>query len=466
MSERERESTFNTLNDGDVEIIDLDTQSAPANRRPGQDDRKGRPYISAALLRRRPQRILVTVCLIVVALLVLVGSSPVMRSTALGLLFPVTMKTTVFTPPAESDVNQFYIEGVPPWGQILLDGQPLNIHTDEGIGQPLPIPRGHHVLRLHAEPFGPYSCTLTIPLDPSDTCHTTKADMQVSGTWVLSFNESLATLPQVYREALVQATQAVFNAQQSSTLVQAGERYVDLKAAGHVTQATQLLRAKLRFQLLVPSPGDLPCWPSTNTTSCITQLNNCTFFCTIPYMNVLPAASISWLVQVPFRASFDYTTLDNKAVASNQPDAMPDSAADPDLATLGITWDGTHWHVRIVGPILPAGNPIGCVTTENNAPESLLLQRMSTTLVNSIISSTVFQFAATPTPADGCLLALMLTTGSNTAPLPSTTAYFLYRFGLYQAANYLAHKLWPQLPQATSSGRNLAAKMAASLFTQ
>jgi len=363
-------------------------------------------------------------------------------------------------------LNQFYVAGVPPWGQLFLDGQVMNIHTDEAVGQPLPIPRGHHVLRLQAEPFGPLSCTLSIPVEPTDTCHYTKADMQVSGTLVLTFDESLATLPTAQRVALVQATQAVLDQQQSTTFVQPGERYIDLGIPGHINTARELLRTTMRFHLLAPLHGVVACSLTAKGTSpnCATPGSDCAFFCSVPNMNSLPGTSASWLVQVPFRTSFDYTTLDNRTIASDQPDALPNATATPDLVLLGITWDGTHWHVRIIGPAIPSGNPIGCVTTENNAAVNLLLQRVNTTIHNAVISSTIIQFAASHTPADGCLLSLMLTTDNNVAPLPATTAYFLYRFGLYQAANGLAHRLLPQLPQADAYVSGLAQKMAASIF--
>lgn len=453
MSERERELTDTIHDDRDVEIIDLDARPSTSSLR------------SRFSPRQRWTRIIGTTCLIVVVLVVLLGSSPTMRSTALGLLYH---PTPLPTPPlqAETGMNQFYVEGVPPWGQLFLDGQAMNIHTDEAVGQPLPITHGHHVLRLQAEPFGPLSCTLSIPVAPTDTCHYTNADMQVSGTWVLTFNESLATLPGVQRAALVQAIQAVLDQQQSTTFVQPGERYIDLGTAGHITTARELLRTTMRFHLLAPLHGDVSCSLTTKETSptCAAQGSDCAFFCSVPNMNSLPGTSASWQVQVSFRPSFDYMMLDNRTIANDQPDALPNATAAPDLLLLGITWDGSHWHVRIIGPSISSGNPIGCVTTENNASQSLLLQRVNTTLSNTVINSTIFQFVASHTPAEGCLLAVLLLPDNNPAPSPATTAYFLYRFGLYQAANGLAHRLWPQLPQADAYGRSLAQKMAAPIF--
>ena len=411
--------------------------------------------------RQRGTRLLVTIALLVFALVIVLANSPVAHIPALAFLSrstPISTPSPAPTATMNPNVNQFFIQGVPPWGQLYLDERVVQVVSNE---RPLLIERGHHRFLVLAPPFQPLSCTVSVPIDSTDTCHYTRADMQVSNTWMLTFHESLATLPITQRQALIQTTQAILNEQQSTTVVQPGEQYIFLGTPRLVNTAKQPLQATLHFHLLVPAFIDSSClWvDETTNPACATQVRECLLFCTVPYMASLPGATTSWLVQVAFRASFDYAGTGKTVVAANQPDMKPDPTASPDLVTLGITWDGSRWHVRIIGPALLAGNPLACVSAENNITQNLFQQAEST------YSGISLQFVASSTSADGCLLALLLLPNTNaTASATSPNAYFLYRFGLYLAANNMAHLLWPQIPLADTYERNLAQQMAAPLF--
>lgn len=458
----------NQQDEPEIQIIDLNTLPN------GSDDIQKAPIttpvpVPTRLLlrsrltpRQRTIRLLITACLFVFALLLVLGNSPAMHISALSFLFPSTPTPSLApTATANPNVNQFYIQGMPPWGLLYLDGHSVNVHSDEPIGLPLQISRGHHLFRLLAAPFQPLSCTVSVPIAPTDTCHYTRADMQVSGAWMLTFYESLATLPTAKRQALIAATQAVLDEQQSTTTVQPGEQYVSLHSPGLVNTAKQPLHATLRFHLLYPAHIDPSClWvDETTNPACATQIRECLLFCPVSDMAPLPGSAISWLVQAAFQPSFDYTTIDNTLVATNQPDALPDVTAAPNLVTLSITWDGTRWHVRIIGPTIAAGNLISCITTENNAAQNLYRH------IPKSIGDIIFQFVASSTPANGCLLALFLQTNTHVTPSSTTpAAYFLYRFGLYLAANDMAHLLWPEIPLADTYERTLALQMAAPLF--
>lgn len=465
MHEQEQE---HLLDEPEIEIINLDALPT------GSDDSQKTPIttpmpVSTRLLlrsqltrRQRGTRLIVTACLLIFALLLVLGNSPAIHISAFSFLFPSTPTPSLApTATANPNVNQFYIQGMPPWGLLYLDGHSVNVHSDEPIGLPLQISRGHHLFRLLAAPFQPLSCTVSVPINLTDTCHYTRADMQVSGAWMLTFYESLATLPTTKQQALIAATQAVLDEQQSTTTVQPGEQYVSLHSPGLVNTAKQPLHATLRFHLLYPAHIDSSClWvDETTNPACAMQIRECLLFCPMPDMAPLPGSAISWLVQVALQASFDYTTIGNTLVAHNQPDALPDVTAAPNLMTLSITWDGTRWHVRIIGPTISDGNLISCITTENNAAQNLYRH------IPKSLGDIAFQFVANSTPADGCLLVLFLQ--SNTQVPPSSTtpaAYFLYRFGLYLAANDMAHHLWPELPLADTYERGLAQHMATSLF--
>lgn len=457
----------------EIEIIDLNALPGASNNGKKDHTTGTTTSVPARLslrsrltTRQRGTRLLVTTLLLVFALLIVLANSPAAHVPALAFLFhstPISTPSPAPTATSNPNINQFFIQGIPPWGQLYLDERVVQVVSNE---MPLLVGRGHHLFLVLAPPFQPLSCTVSVPIEPTDTCHYTRADMQVSNTWMLTFHESLATLPIAQRQALIQATQTTLNEQQSTTLVQLGEQYLFLGTPGLVNIATQPLHATLHFHLLVPALIDSSClWvDETTNPACATQIRECLLFCTVPYMATLPGATTSWLVQVAFRASFDYANTRNTIVAANQPDMKPDPTASPALVTLGITWDGSHWHVRIIGPAIPAGNPLACVSAENNITQNLFQQAEST------FSGFSLQFVASSTPADGCLLALLLlpntngTASTSSAFATSPNAYFLYRFGLYLAVNDMAHLLWPQIPMADSYERGLAQKMAAPLF--
>jgi hypothetical protein len=47
---------------------------------------------------------------------------------------------------------------------------------------------------------------------------------------------------------------------------------------------------------------------------------------------------------------------------------------------------------------------------------------------------------------------------------PPPIVYFLYRFGVFLAANDVAHKYWPTMPFANASEQQLAQQLATTLL--
>lgn len=462
MSEQEQEHSSDEL---EIEILDLDALPS-ANNGTEQVSAAVEPISMRVSLHKqlaphqRRTRLIVSASLLAFTLFIIVGSSPVVRTTALPFLFhPPSTPTLAPTATTNPNINQFFVEGVPVWGKLYLDGHPVQEFYSN---IPLAITRGQHHFLVQAAPFLPLSCIISVPIDPAnptDTCHYTKADMQVSGTWTLQFYESLATLPTGPQQALIQATQAVLDKQQSTTIVQPGEQYVSLSTPGMINIAKEPLRATMRFHLLYPAHIDSSCLsiePTTNA-ACIHQLNECLLFCPL---SEGPQGTPFWQVQAALKMTFDYTTMNNTVVATNQPAAKPNTTDAIDHMLLAISWDSSHWHVSISGPSLPSGNPVTCISAENNVTQNLFQQ------VESTYSGTSIQFVAGASSVDGCLLALLLLPNTNaTADATSPNAYFLYRFGLYLAVNKMAHLLWPQIPQADAYERGLAQKLAAPLFS-
>jgi len=299
----------------------------------------------------------------------------------------------------------------------------------------------------------------------NDTCHLSTTDQLLSAGWQITFFESLGTLPTGVRTALVQATQAELDSQQSIAPLQPGEQYIHLGVHHTIDTATQPLQATLRFRLIVPEPLTVACAKTDEPTdpACATLLQHCYLFCSLagqmPFISTLnrqfplSSSANSWNVQVAVRAFWSYTTLDHKVVASDQPDTLPDITNFEHLVTLAITWDGAQWHVAVIGPGIPVGNDLACISAEDN------FQKVLVSSTSSLSSSfAALEFASGSLPAAGCLVIVqqLLPVGTTPSSSTSTTAYCLYRFGLFLAVNDLAHRLWPQLPVANSYERSLA----------
>ncbi len=459
MSKQEQEPL---QDDAVVEMVDLDRDHDNATPDTPPLSRLHWTRWSQLSLRQRILRLAVTACVIVLTLLVILDSSTATRNATVSLfLGPLPTPTATLAP----RIDLFYTQGIPPWGQLYVDGHPLSQIPVAGVTPPLRLARGHHQLLVRANPFEPIPCTVSVPVAHNDTCHLSTTDQLLSAGWQITFFESLGTLPTGVRTALVQATQAELDSQQSIAPLQPGEQYIHLGVHHTIDTATQPLQATLRFRLIVPEPLNVACAKTDEPTdpACATLLQHCYLFCSLagqmPFISTLnrqfplSSSANSWNVQVAVRAFWSYTTLDHKVVASDQPDTLPDITNFEHLVTLGITWDGAQWHVAVIGPGIPVGNDLACISAEDN------FQKVLVSSTSSLSSSfAALEFASGSLPAAGCLVIVqqLLPVGTTPSSSTSTTAYCLYRFGLFLAVNDLAHRLWPQLPVANSYERSLA----------
>jgi hypothetical protein len=413
--------------------------------------------------RQRRRRLILTASVIVLVVLVILGSSAATRNAALGFFLG---RAPTPAPLLIPSTDLFYTEGIPPWGHLLVDGHSVALLPIDSVNKPLRLARGHHSLLVIAEPFQPIRCSISVPLARTDTCHLTTTDQQLlSRGWHITFFESLANLPIAERAALIQATQAELDKHQSTDQVQPGEQFVHVGVSHAIDTATQPLQATLRFHLVVPSTLNTSCASVDKPTdpSCSSELQHCYLFCPLagesPLLSTLnrqyPLSTTltSWNVEVAMLAYWSYNTLDNKVVATDQPDTPPDIITiDEHLVTLGITWEGERWHVAVLGPIIQAGNVLACIPAEDNFAKLLL---PGNTTVD--YTFTAFQFASGPVSASGCLIvAQQLLRGTAEPTSHTPVAYCLYRFGLFLAANDVAHHLWPQIPVANAYQQTLA----------
>ncbi|HZU71026.1 MAG TPA: hypothetical protein VFA09_27360 [Ktedonobacteraceae bacterium] len=448
MNNRDREQFY----EDDVEIIDIPEEEI-IRPRPGWLQRRGEAslmHLRQLSPRRRNLYLAATLGIIALVIVVIIGSSPATRnSLQTGIFGQVPTPTPTLAP----GIDLFYIEGIPSWSQVSIDNHPV-AHLP-AIGEtPIRIPRGQHVIIWDAYPFDEQSCTISVPpVFATDTCRVNQAVHLDSGlsAWVISFDVSLAMLPDNQQTALIQATQAALDKLQSTTTIRSGEQYAmnvltggDLQEMVTSVTATQPLQATLSFHLDAGPNSQQTCATQVILQDC----QSCHLFCPIP----LSASKVAtdarqWNVLALIYSTWTYATIDGRIIARDQ-----SNSADH-LLELSITWNGKNPHVGIVfSKQITSRGDLACLSAE---------EEIGSTGEYSVTSDETgvnWQFSTGSDLSAGCL-AIGTPLNGSTTPAASN-AYLLDRFGVILAANFAAHQYWRQLPVADTYELELAQQLA------
>ena len=424
--------------------------------------------------RQHRLQLIITASIVVLAVLVILGSTASVRELVRSVFVrPTPTPTPILLP----GVDLFYIQANPPWGHLSIDGHPVSRLPQIAIDAPLRLSRGQHTLVWQAEPFQAQSCTVSVPPRyGTDTC-SYKATAQLNSgltAWLITFSVSLATLPGEQRNALIQVARAVIDNWQSTDTVRPGELYALSpqdpacktsfpEPLCYVT-AKQPVKATLSFQLDTDVAANESC--AGPQPGCTFLYQNCHLFCT-GSAPASPAAQ-EWDVFAPVRVAWEFVTSDGRILARDVPDnSLWDYATgeinNEALVQLRITWDTLGWHVTIPSDAIvqSAGflNP-----TCGAAQEGVQLLYPPVDASGAPVYPQ-WQFASGPLPAAGCLAVGIPQENAFTTATPSTspllTAYCLHRFGVFLAANDIAHRFWPDLPVANADEQRLAHQLAA-----
>jgi len=413
--------------------------------------------------RRRWLKPIAIIGFVALVALIVAGSITAAHVVGEGVTGPGPTPTATAFP--RSDL--FYIQESPPWGSVTIDGHTLDHLPTFGSGKPLQLSPGIHQVVWHADPFPPQHCAIFVPDQHSETsCLGRNAESVRTGSgaglsaWIITFSASLADLPSTQRAALAHATQAALDSLQSIETVRPGERYVDLQANQFVATAAQPLHATLHFQLDTTS-SYVPCAGALIDQSflCANNGHSCYTFCLrLEIASDTPLRH--WDVFGVVRPTWQYTTLDGRAVAQDQPDA-PDNSGLEYAVALYITWDSSKWHVTVSPPNDTSSdvsnNPACAAAQHTIARDSNFISAVDTsrTIMWKYISG---QHAAT-----GCLAEAIPqpdTTATPGTSLPKPIAYCLYRFGVLLAVDNAAHLSWPGLPVANAYEKSVAQQLA------
>jgi hypothetical protein len=470
--------SWQPVDDSIIEITDINesddiaADSDSGTSSPSQSSGAGlEPRFSP---RQRMVQLMITTSFVLLAVLVILGSTASVRELARGVFIRPTSTPVPTLPPG---ANLFYVQGSPPWGHLSIDGHKVAHLPRINVDPPLRLSPGQHTLGWQAEPFQAQSCTVSIPSRYAiDTCRY-KATVQLNPglmAWLLTFSVSLATLSSEQRSALIQVARATTDTWQSTDTVRPGELYAlspqDPECKPSFPEplcyatAKQPMKAALSFQLDADAVANKSC--AGPQPGCTYLYENCHLFCT----GSSPASSAvrEWDVFAPVLVSWEFVTLDGRILAHDVPDnSLWDYATgrvnNEALVPLHITWDSVGWHVTILAyaSVQNAGflNPI-CGAAQKGVQ---LLQPPASASGAPVYPQWVF--ASGPLPAAGCLAVGTPQPDAFTTAIPSTSPllapYCLHRFGVVLAANDMAHRFWPALPVADAYEHRLAQQLAA-----
>jgi hypothetical protein len=467
MDELESEDLQNKF---EVEISDLDESDIAGSSKPP------RPARRAGFLpgRRRLALLLLNGLLILVFLLIMAGTAPVRQ------LIDQTIRSLVPTPTATltPGVDLFYVRANPPWGHLLIDGHLVSLPAI-GVNPPLRLARGKHVLVWQAAPFTPQRCTLTVPGRPLvDTCVYNEA-LQLGArlsAWVITFSVSLKDLTSQQRAALLQATQAALDAQQSTDTVQPGEHYAlapESSACAKIpfqlqcyATARQPLRATLSFQLDANENSTESCIDSE--PSCTYANQNCHLFCTLAFLE--PATTPAWDAVVPVFTRWTFATMDGQVLARNVPDnsygdRSSGQTTDESLVPLRITWNSSDWQVTVLTD--PDTQDSGYLNPACAATLQEVRSFQPPVDANGMAVTPQWYFASDAL-ATGCLAAWAPQPDTITptpGQIPRPVICCLHRFGVLLALNRQAQQPGQLLPLANAYEQQIARRLMKRIHT-
>jgi hypothetical protein len=451
MKEEQQDNSQNDQqNDQDIEIVEIDDVSIPDKKVPSLPQ----PLLALVPRQRRIQAF-VTVSLVVLVLIALLGSNISIRNKVIQAVVPPTPTPIA---PIPHGTDNFYASRDVGWGHLFVDGKLISNVPDAydnngNLNAPIHLARGTHTLLWRADPFPSQTCTISVPNNyRTDTC---KYNNFESGDgWVIPFPSDITVLSATLRGSLLAAVQAALQSYASTDIVQPSERYTTDLVSKQQATAQEPLKVTLHYELDTDmSSSFAECSPFNfdGGQGCIIRTQDCRTFCfASPYFNT--ASTQTWDVFAAARSIWDYTTLTGKSIVQHQVDRVNATFVDH-LIPLQISWDGKQWHVKSSFSLL-ADNSVQSFTASICDSSTWDIP----TPVDEAQATASWNVVAASKATTGCLGIATLDL-SQVAHPPQTPALFLYRFGVFLAANDVAHHYWPTTQLADAYAQQLAQQL-------
>lgn len=356
---------------------------------------------------------------------------------------PALLPTSTGTP-----ANAFAaVHGVP-WGALTISGQ--RMAPDETVGGYFQLAPGPHVVEYQAADFPTLRCVVSVPPASGDTCPLANADaisdapQDYTNVRVLDLLATPDQLLPGQRAALDAAIAQALAAYGGATSITPGELYLDANAQPQRASApmrisvTPALVSLSESQSHLNQIGQTPCGPV-----CANWVD--------PQIAQTSVSQSNWRLEVMAAPTPTVSDASGPAVISSQPDTR-------DVAPLALlaTRTATGWQIALD-------------TLGQSRDDQLQTFFCPPTLLQSLQSKSSavsgFRTLVPENPADGCVIAVLQPNATIGATSP--TALLIERFGVMQAANAQAARLYPSLPLADGAAQSIAQQTyAASLYSQ
>ncbi len=420
-----------TQTGAEPESVALDVSSLDAERRQGP---------SAAWLRRWRRPLIGALTL---ALVVGVAAGLFARSTsnpvgAIGNLLGIAPASPTLLPtPTAAPPNAFAaVHGVP-WGVLTISGQ--RMATAETVGSTFQLTAGPHAVNYQAADFPTLRCVVSVPPSANDTCplanaaDISDAPQTYTNVRVLDLLATPARLLPGQRATLDAAIAQTLAALGGATTIAPGERYLDANAQSQ--RASGPMRFSLAPTLASPSEslshldqlGQTPCGPV-----CASWVD--------PQTAQTSASQSNWRLVVMVKPTHTVSDASGSLITYGQSDAR---FVAP-LALLA-TRTATGWQIG-----LDSLRQSGSDQTQTLFCPPTLLQSLQEK--SGAVSG--FLTLLPHNPADGCVIAALQPNATTGAASP--TALIIERFGVIQAANADAARIYPRLPLADAAAQAIA----------
>ena len=323
-----------------------------------------------------------------------------------------------------------------PWGKLTINGQAVDItaHSADIITSnlsPLYLPQKSNTITYTAAPFPTFTCTISAPASPSDTCPIKAIDLITGpGSPTQTFQgrgidlQAIPNrLPAASLDALIAATQHVLDSYTSSAHVLPGDHYI--AADGSYATATQAFDVETGYRVPTAAQatmlGDDRCAPLCAGQG-IYPLSSATAAGPGAYWTLLPV--VRWQYTLP----------------GGQPVAVDRGPLIYGPIDMTANWTGA-WQVHVAQ------------TLQQNVLDGVIGHE----LASLIWSGGIGDGTLVASSANGYLAKI--TYAKTAIEDPNQTGYVFYRAGAIVALDNSAHQALPWIPMASAHEMAIARQL-------
>jgi hypothetical protein len=426
------------------------------------------PHLTA---RQRARRASIAAGLPLLAVLAVLATFAPVRLRVRSALLGVPPTPTLAPNPS---YNRLYLDVDAPWLRVTIDNHPVAVPVI-GHQAPLRLSNGAHVLAWQGDPFMTAQCTLSAPAAADDTCVPyEEGELRTPGepaARLIRVAEDLSTVKLGPRESLMSAINQRMAAVSGSDTLQAGESYFTYEHG--IVRATTPLTATLTLAAVMQPTGGpmddcLPNVQNSQVNGCPLDTEYCERVCSITYQYRAALAGMisrqAWLALIVYNPSWSYATPDGTVLAADEPIEQGGIGIHEQLAMLELSWDGTAWQTRVAyGPNRPDTTILG-IQALGGSPLCLAANDYINGVTDPQVLATYSQVRILPAanPAQGCVAEGIAGSNAATSSPDAPRAIYLERFGLFLAANDLAHRNQPATSLANAYEQEIALSIVAS----